>query len=173
MAFLLTVIDKRAMRLNGRMTLGGVAVSSGRGELVPGRYRACRSGVGVELVVAGGRVLPDESAREAYSASLPTPVAIDAAALDVPEIRSEVFLKEDELRVLHEFETAKAAFPESFVGHWIPVEAIRAGACVGDGWVMQVDKDAKVILLLEPGVDTIESLQLSPLYAPRFEFCIP
>lgn len=69
MGFVLTVIDKRAMRLNGRMTLGEVAVSSGGGALVPGRYRACRSGAGLELVVAGGRVLPDESAREAYIAS--------------------------------------------------------------------------------------------------------
>ena len=82
-------------------------------------------------------------------------------------------MKEDERRVLHEFVTDKVTFPQSFEGHWIPVKAIKEGSCVGDGWVMQVGKDAKVILLLESGVDYDESLQISPLYVPMFEFCIP
>jgi hypothetical protein len=172
MAFLLTAIDKRAMRLNGRMTLAGVAVSSRKGELLPGIYKGCRSGASVEIVIAGGRVHPEESARDAYKASMPTPVAIDAGALQVPEIKGEVFLREGDAAVLYEAVTYEAGFPESYFGHWIPVTVSKEDLCVGDGWVMQVGSEAKVQLLLRSQFDGTGSLEVSPQYAPEFKFVI-
>lgn len=170
MAFLLTAIDKRAMRLNGRTALAGIAVSSRKETLVPGKYRGCRSGDSVDVLVVGGRVYPEESAREAYSASMPIPVAIDASALRVPDVQSEVFLMEGDLGALYETVTNAARFPECLAGHWIPVAVTNADSCIGDGWVMQVGGEAKVTLLLEPRMGGTGSVEVSPQFAPEFKF---
>lgn len=170
MAFLLTSIDKRPMRLKGQSLLAAVAVGVAANGLKIGRYRGVRSGALINVVGAAGTVFPIDGAAAAFELSKPVPLTLEASASDVPDALDEVFVYEGNEARLCDENLEGERFPKDLSSHWLPI-VLKSGALdVGAGWARQQDGVTALRLLVSPDVQSGVVLDAVTLHGGKYEF---
>lgn len=137
MAFLLLELDRKPMKLKGQAMLPGISVPTHAEGIAPGTYKGVFSGVSVLVLAMGGRVFPDEAARQAFAAMRPVPVSIAPALLDRDELLFDVFVEDDANWTMTGGRVAVQALPASMAGFWLPVCFSVSEMPLGRGWVRQ------------------------------------
>ncbi len=152
MAFLLLELDRKPMRLKGKTVWPGISVPTHAEGIAPGTYKGVFSGVSVLVLNTGGRVFPDEAARQAFTVMRPMPVSIVPALLDRDELLGDVFVEDDEHWAMIEGRVAVQALSAPMAGFWLPVSFSMSEMPVGWGWIRQEAHDLEFRVVYPAGM---------------------
>lgn len=136
LAFMLSEIDPRPMRIGGRLLQTALASCNSTQPPEKGIYRGQQSGAIIEVTSAGGRVTAAPEAELALSISRPVPVAFKRMGDDgVPLPIDEIFVPQNSTERFRR-EVFKSLWLErELMGFWLPVEFSSSGISQGAGWV--------------------------------------
>lgn len=171
MAFIFQSIDKKPMRLKGVPILAGTATQDSWGTIKKGGYRGVRSGLQINVLSSDGVVFPSSAERLAFEATKPMPITLNAAASDVPDILSEVFVPCGEEILFEESVFPVNPLPKELDGIWIPVEyEDHCGAVIARGWIMQDESGLASRMFFSVGVADVFSIR--PIYLSGSKFIV-
>ena len=171
-AFILTYVDKKPMRLKGEIQFAGMAVSDTRGKLPPGPYRGMRSGQRITVTSAGGQVFPRSDAALAIAVTHPIPITTDERVRDIGNSLDEVFVMDGNDSILQERRFEATPLQDEVRGHWIPVDFLRRDVQIGKGWIKQRDAAIDVIMVGDKASGEIGQCKVVPIYVPGAAFDI-
>jgi hypothetical protein len=171
-AFILTYVDKKPMRLKGKIQFAGMAVSDTRGKLPPGPYRGMRSGQRITVTSAGGQVFPGSDAALAIALTHPIPITTDESVSGIGNSLDEVFVMDGNDSTLQECRFDATPLQDEVRGHWIPVDFFRRDVQIGKGWIKQRDAAIDVILVGDKESGEIGPCRVVPIYIPEAAFDI-
>ncbi|WP_157055529.1 hypothetical protein [Achromobacter spanius] len=153
MAFLLMELDRRPIKVKGEAILPGIAIPGGAEDFRPGEYIGVNSGVVVELVNVGGKILPEEPARFAFSVCGPTPVSLRVDRIHRDTLLTDVLVKNKSELVVAECEFSRNSLPHELEGYWLPTVFFRGETRIGTGWILQTAGRIVCRLVHQRGVE--------------------
>lgn len=147
MAFLLSNFDSKPMRVKGQSLFTALAIHNSKQPFEKGLFRGIKSDGLIEVVSAGGHVLPAEEAKAAFALSKPIPISfkfLGDATTSLPE--DEIFVSQGSNEIYQRAILADQSLSLNLAGFWLPMSFELNGKECCAGWVRQSNDIVEAIL---------------------------